>query len=376
MCSQQETFNSMVLSHLNHFSLAGLLQFYRLMGSATAVLDHASHIRDVMPDASPRLVQALADTSEAKKRAEVEWQYDEAHQIQPLCMADERYPLRLTECDDAPLVVYYRGNADLNTRRVINVIGTRHATIYGKDLVHRFVTDLRKFCPDVLIVSGLAYGIDICAHRKALETGLPTVAVLAHGLDELYPNSHRETAIQMLQQGGLLTEFMTQTRADKRNFVQRNRIVAGMSDACVLVESAAKGGGLITASIARSYNREVFAFPGAVGAPYSEGCNQLIRDNGAALLTNAEDFVKAMGWEDDSILVKERQQGIERQMFPELSTDEQALVRVLSRTNDLQINMLATQANLPIHRVTALLFELEMKGVIKTLAGGACHLIQ
>lgn len=179
----------------------------------------------------------------------------------------------------------------------------------------------------------------------------------------------------MLQQGGLLTEFLTGTNADKVNFVRRNRIVAGLSDACLLVESAAHGGGLITARLARDYNRDVFAFPGSVGLPYSEGCNNLIRDNAAGLITGASDFVKAMGWEDERQLCTAQQQGIARQLFPDLTADEQLVVTQLQHTNDLQINILTVRSGLPVSRLTALLFSLEMKGVVKTLAGGVCHLL-
>ena len=179
----------------------------------------------------------------------------------------------------------------------------------------------------------------------------------------------------MVHHGGLLTEFPTQTQPIPQNFVQRNRIVAGMSDACILVESAAKGGGLITARIARSYNREVFAFPGRVGDKASEGCNNLIRDNGAALITSATDFIQAIGWNDETLLAQAQQQGIERNLFPQLSSTEQAVVDVLKKNNDLQINMLSVQSNIPVARLTATLFELEMKGVVKMLAGGVYHLL-
>ena len=230
-------------------------------------------------------------------------------------------------------------------------------------------------CPQVLIVSGLAYGIDICAHREALACGYDTVGVLAHGLDQIYPYHHRDTAVQMLSHGGLLTEFMSNTSADKPNFVRRNRIVAGMADSTIVVESAARGGGLITAEIAQSYDRAVFAFPGAVGMPYSEGCNHLIRDNGAALITCAEDFVKAMGWPVEALRQQARTEGIERTLFPDLSPEETSIVSLLQQTNDLQLNILSVKTGIPIGQLTALLFQLEMKGVIKPLAGGMYHLL-
>lgn len=373
---QQEILNTILLTRLNYFSLAGMLELYRKVGSATLIMEHKNNLRDILPDASDKLVNAIQNSDEARKRAEVELEYDLRYGIEPLTMNDERYPSRLKECDDAPLMLFYKGNANLNQQRVINIVGTRHCTPYGEDLIRRFITDLKQLCPQVLIVSGLAYGVDINAHRQALDKGYETVGVLAHGLDDLYPNRQKETALRMIEQGGLLTEFLTQTNADKINFVRRNRIVAGMSDACILIESMAHGGGLITCQISQSYNRDVFAFPGRIGDAYSEGCNNLIRDNGATLLTSAADFVKDMGWQDDAKLMRAKQQGIERSLFPDLSPEEQSIVDVLSRNNDLQINMISVQSGIDISRLTVLLFQLEMKGLIRTLAGGMYHLLK
>ncbi len=373
---QQEILNTILLTRLNYFSLAGMLELYRKVGSATLILEHKNDIRDILPDASDKLIQALQTCDEARKRAEVELEYDLRYGIQPIPMNDDRYPQRLKECDDAPLMLFYKGNANLNQQRVINIVGTRHCTPYGEDLIRRFIADLKQISPRVLIVSGLAYGVDINAHRQALAHGYETVGVLAHGLDDLYPSRHRDTAIQMIEHGGLLTEFLTQTNADKINFVRRNRIVAGMSDACILIESAAKGGGLITTEISQAYGREVFAFPGRVGDAYSEGCNNLIRKNGAGLITSAADFVKDMGWQDDATLMRAKQQGIERSLFPELSAEEQAIINVLSRNNDLQINIISVQSGIEIGRLTSLLFSMEMKGILKTLAGGMYHLLK
>lgn len=374
--TEQETLNMMALCRLNYFSLTSLRQLYDLLGSATAIVEQRHALTSLVPDLSPRVVQGFSGLDEAMKRAEAELEYDRTHGIEPLCMGDDRYPQRLKECDDAPLMLFYKGTADLNQRRVVCIVGTRRSTVYGDDLIRRFMSDLRQYCPQVLIVSGLAYGIDICAHRNALQNGYETVGVLAHGLDDLYPPRHKQTAAQMIEQGGLLSEFFTCTNAEKMNFVRRNRIVAGMSDACILVESAAHGGGLITTRLSRDYNRDVFAFPGRVGDPYSEGCNNLIRDNGAALISNAHDFVLAMGWDEDATLQKARQQGIERQLFPNLSPDEKKVVDELQRQNDQQINMLTVRTGMPIHRLTALLFELEMKAVIRTLPGGVYHLVK
>lgn len=374
--SSQELLNTAILTRLSYYHLNTMVELYRQLGSATAIVEQRKELRTLFPGLPRKISEALSDINAVRKRAEEELAYAERHGITVLTPLDDGYPRRLKECDDAPLMLFYKGTADLNATHIINIVGTRHSTPYGQDLVRRFVADLRILCPDVLIVSGLAYGIDICAHRQALDNGLATIGVLAHGLDDLYPTAHRDTANRMVAQGGLLTEFMTRTNADKLNFVRRNRITAGISDACVLVESAAKGGGLITTRISKDYNRDVFAFPGPVGAPYSEGCNRLIRDNGAALITSAEDLVRAMGWEQDARLAQARQQGIERQLFPDLSADEQKVVDVLQKTNDLQLNIISVKCALPVGTVTSLLFTLEMKGVVKAFAGGTYHLIK
>lgn len=375
MTTREETLNAIALSRVNFYNLAGILEVYRRAGSATAVAEASRDIRTLIPDALPRMVEAFQDFSRLREKAETELEWDEKHGVEALTMTDARYPERLKHCDDAPLVLFYKGTADLNQQHIINIVGTRRCTVYGQDLIRRFIADLKQLCPGVLIVSGLAYGVDINAHRNALEQGFETVGVLAHGLDELYPPRHRDTARQMLRQGGLLTEYTTQTNPDKLNFVRRNRIVAGICDATILVESAARGGGLITCRIARDYGRDVFAFPGNVGAEYSEGCNNLIRDNGAALITSAEDFVRAMGWQEEQKVEQARHEGIERQIFPNLSDDEQRVVRVLQKQNDLQANVLSVQTGFSIQKLTTLLFGLEMKGVVRALAGASYHLL-
>ena len=371
----EEIFYTMALTRISNFNFAQALELYRAVGSAQMLYEHRNDIGDILKECSPRLMEALKDWDEPMKRAEAELKYMQEHGIRGITLNDDDYPQRLQECQDAPIILYYKGNSDLNQAKIVSIVGTRHITPYGQDLTRRFVTDLRTYCPKLLIVSGLAYGVDINAHRCALENKYETIGVLAHGLDQIYPYRHRETAAEMLNHGGLLTEFMTLTNADKPNFVRRNRIVAGMADAVVLVESAAKGGGLITAEIAQSYGRSVFAFPGRVDAEFSKGCNNLIRDNGAGLISNAEDFVRAMDWMDEVHRQQALADGIERNLFPDLSPEEQQVVSLLAKTNDLQLNILSTKTGLPIGQLTALLFQLEMKGVIKTLAGGMYHLL-
>ena len=373
--NEQQLLYNIALTRIGHFSLASALHLYRTLGSGEEIFLHRNEAQDILPDCSPRLIDNLKDWSEPLKRAEVELEFCRNNNIRVLCLGDDNYPKRLEDCADAPLVMYYKGNANLNQSRVINIIGTRHCTTYGADFIRRFIHDLKALCPEVLVVSGLAYGVDINAHQQALAVGYETVGVVAHGLDYLYPAAHKDVAREMVNHGGLLTEFMTCTNADKGNFVRRNRIVAGMSDACILIESAAHGGGMITAGIAFDYGREVFALPGRVGDHFSEGCNNAIRENKAMLLTSVEDCVKTMGWEDDALRIAAQKKGIERQLFPDLSPEQQRIVDVLTKSNDLQLNQLSVKTGIPIGDITSILFQMEMMGVVKPMAGGNYHLL-
>jgi len=318
-------------------------------------------------------VIAALDNPAAFLRAEHEMEFVEKNRLICLTLKDESYPSRLREREDTPAVLFFKGNTDFNRLRVIDMVGTRNATEYGKQFCADFLRDLSASCPDVLVVSGLAYGIDIHSHRAALANHLSTVAVLAHGLDRIYPYVHRKTAIDMLENGGLLTEFLTETNPDRHNFVSRNRIVAGMSDATIVVESADKGGSLITADLAVGYHRDCFAVPGRTSDASSRGCNLLIRDNKAALIQSAEDFIEAMGWNPAGEPVKP--EGIQRDLFPELSKDEECIVGILTRQGDLHVNALVVEADIPVNRMTGLLFELEMKGVVRAMVGGVYHLL-
>ena len=371
----QEIINAIAVSKMGFYKLSETLEILQKLGSATAIIEHRNNIKDVLPDASDKLIETLKNADRFLIQAEQEFIWTQNNGVEVLCWGDEQYPQRLKECADAPLTLFYKGSANLNKQRIISIVGTRKCTHYGQDLIKHLIMELQRLCPDVLIVSGLAYGVDINAHRMALDYHFETVGVLAHGLDYLYPHAHKETALQMLSHGGLLTEYCTNTKADKMNFVRRNRIVAGMCDACILVESALKGGGLITAGIAKDYSRDVFAFPGAVGAPYSEGCNALIAQNGAALITSANDLVVNMNWENISLLNKAKEKGIERELFPTLNTDEQKVVDILRKHNNLQINILLAQTDLSIGKLSAVLFELEMKGIVRAMAGGSYHLL-
>lgn len=371
----QELLNTIILTRLSYFHLNIMVELYRRIGSATAIIEQRRELPHLFPGLPQRIAEDLINIDVMRSRAEEELDFCEKHGIKAICLNDDDYPYRLKEVPDAPLMLFCLGNADLNSRHIINIVGTRHCTRYGEDLIRRFVADLRVLCPKILIVSGLAYGVDVHAHREALNNGLETVAVLAHGLDMIYPNSHRDIANEMIQHGGLATEYMTRSKPDRLNFVRRNRITAGLCDATILVESAKKGGGLITTRIAKEYNRDVFAFPGPVNAPYSEGCNNLIRDCGAGLITSAEDFVKAMGWEDEAMLEAARNKGIERDLFPNLSDDERKIVNALKRVNDLRQDEISVRTGIPVGSVIAIIFQLEMKGVVKAYAGGIYHLL-
>ena len=365
----------MTLTRIPALSLLNARMLVEQAGSASAVVDQHNHVRDIVPDAGERIVKALADIGQARRRAEAELEFAHSKRIRCLPFTDTgTYPRLLAECADAPLMLYYLGNADLNQRHIVSIVGTRKITEYGKDLCRQFVRDLHEACPDTLVVSGLAYGVDIHSHRAALEQGMPTVAVLAHGLDTIYPSVHRQTAVQMLEQGGLLTEYMSQTPGDKGNFVRRNRIVAGMSVATIVVESAARGGALITADLAAEYNREVCAFPGRTFDTYSNGCNRLIHDQKARLITGVDDFLDCVGWADER--KKEHSEARQQELFPQLSPEEQRILHCLETADSKAVNQICVEADLPFASVSALLFELELKGLVAVLGGARYRLVK
>ena len=278
--SEEEQIYSIALTMVPGIGHIGAKHLIDGMGNAVDVFRLRKEIPERIPEVSQRVIEAL-DCPQAVLRAEQEYEFIRKNRISCLSFHDEAYPSRLRECEDAPVVLFFKGNADLNSLHILNMVGTRNATDYGTQICASFLRDLKALCPGVLVVSGLAYGIDIHAHREALANELPTVGVLAHGLDRIYPHVHRKTAVDMLEKGGLLTEFLSGTNPDRHNFISRNRIVAGMCDATIVIESAEKGGSLITAELAEGYHRDCFAFPGRMSDEYSKGCNRLIRDNKA-----------------------------------------------------------------------------------------------
>jgi DNA processing protein len=336
------------------------------------IFTEKKHLLERIPGLSRRIIDEI-HKPEVLKRAEQEILFIEKNKINPLFITDSAYPKRLRECIDSPVVLYYRGNADLNVAKIVSVVGTRNASVYGRDMTDRLLHDIKEKFPDVLIVSGLAYGIDIIAHRAALRENLATVGVLAHGLDRIYPAAHRSTAVEMLNNGGLLTDFMSETNPDRQNFVKRNRIIAGIADCTIVVESAEKGGALITANIADSYNRDLFAYPGKAGDRYSEGCNSLIKFRKAALVTSAQDVFREMNW--DVYAQTTVRQVVQRNLFIDLNPEEKSVTGLLSKAENMQLNVLAIELNWPVSKLSGVLFELEMKGVVRCKPGGVYALV-
>jgi len=310
----------------------------------------------------------ILDTNALKSAAE-QLRFLQNYKIKVLFYTDAEYPQRLKNCFDAPVLLYYKGTADLNHARVVSIVGTRKATPYGLALCNQLAETLQGY--GVLIVSGLAYGIDVAAHKESLRYHIPTIGVLGHGLDRLYPAVHREIAQQMLKNGGLLTEFPPGTVPDKKNFPKRNRIIAGIADVVLVVEAASKGGALITAEIASSYNRDVFAFPGRTTDEYSMGCNFLIKTNRAALINHAKDLAYYMGWELVHDPVEARQMTIPMG----LSIPETCIVTLLGSSVSLRIDELGIKANIQQSKLAFYLLNLEMKGIIISLPGKVYQLV-
>ena len=296
------------------------------------------------------------------KAIEEEIVFCEAHQIKILSLSHPDYPKRLLNCFDAPTVLYYRGTADLNTSRIISIVGTRVNSDYGKQMTEQIVKELTA--QNVLIVSGMAFGIDAIAHRAALQNELATVGVMAHGLDTIYPAQHTNLAKELLQNGGLLTEFPRFTKPDKHNFPRRNRIVAGMADGTIVIETATKGGSMITAELTYDYNRDLFAIPGRVTDAKSMGCNKLIQQNKAALFTTTEQMMEVLGWQKKKVTAKKQ-----RELFVELSTDEQTIVTILQSKETVHIDEIYLTSGLSSSSVAVAMLNLELQNILVCLPG-------
>ncbi len=296
------------------------------------------------------------------QQAEREISFIEKFNITPFLFHGESYPERLKHCDDPPLVLFFKGEADLNTTKVISVIGTRKQTEYGKAAVEAYLEALN--CPEILVVSGLAYGIDQIAHRSAIKNGMKTIGVLASGLDVIYPASHTSLARDMTKNGGIITEFLSGTKPDKQNFPRRNRIVAGLCDALLVAETDVKGGSMITADMAAGYNREIFAIPGRINDRRSAGCNFLIRENKARLTTHPSDLIEFMNWESQS------PGPMQQKIFPDLGQDEQLILNLLRNADGIDIESLMARSGFNLSRLHMALLNLELEGLATKQPGG------
>lgn len=331
-------------------------------GGAEAVFSEKKKNLLKIPGIGNKLAASIL-SQDVLKRAEEEIKFIEQHKIKPLFFLDDDYPSRLKHCNDNPMMLYFLGNADLNYHRIISVVGTRKSSDYGREVCEKLINDFAAYNP--MIVSGLAYGIDSIAHKSSINAALPTVGILAHGLDILYPDVNKSLAKKMLENGGLLTEFMSKTKMDPSFFPRRNRIIAGICDAVVVIETNLKGGSMITAHIANSYNRDVLAVPGRVNDPNSAGCNYLIRANIAALLRSAEDLAFELGWD----LKEKTQPNPQKKLFIKLSAEEEKILNILNIIREAGIDWLCIESELPMSKVAAALLNLEFEGLVKSLPG-------
>lgn len=353
---REEWLNRIAITWCNRTKQRQLRQLLDRYGSATESIAH-----------HPEMISRAAI-----EHAQKELDFIEKHSVQLYYYKDSNYPYRLAQCTDAPLLLYAKGNVEVNPKHVVSIVGTRMPSERGKDWCRQLVIDLASHIPDLTIVSGLAYGIDVIAHKAALESGIPTIIVPAHGLDRIYPATHRNVAVQALEMGGLLTEYTTGTEPERHNFVARNRIVAGVSDAVVVVESKSKGGSLITAQMAQDYNRDVFALPGRFNDTCSAGCNDLIKHNKAQLIECAEDLIAAMGWE---AVIEQPTQTTMLELMYDLTDQQQQLINLLRDSEDgMHINQLVMETRLAYNMVSSELVMLELQDVVKSMPGGMWRL--
>ncbi len=333
-----------------------------IYGNAQSIFNAKKKELDAIDGIGTVRAKSIKDFSDFSS-SEEEIKFIEKYKITPVFITDEKYPKRLLNCYDSPSLLYYRGNADLNSSKIISIVGTRNNSDYGKQVCEKFIEELKT--ENVIVASGLAFGIDTIAHKSALKNNLQTVAVLAHGLDRIYPQQNKQLAKQITEQGGLLTEFISNTNPDKQNFPKRNRIVAGLCDAVVVIESGKKGGSLITAELGNSYNKDVFAIPGRTNDAKSEGCNYLIKNNKAALINSADDFLEMMNWKASPKSTAKRQ----RELFIELTPDEKIIVDILQQQESIQIDDLYFKSGLSSSAVATALLMLEMQNVVLSLPG-------
>ena len=332
-------------------------------GGAEAVFSEKKAALLKIPNVGETLADSITNNNVLTK-AEKEVDFIVKHRINFSFYLDDNYPERLKNCPDSPVIFFYKGDVDFARNKIISIVGTRQATQYGKELCNRLVDELCQRNHNPIVISGLAFGIDICAHRAALRNGLPTIAVLGHGLARLYPSAHTSTAREIAQQGAMLSEFLSNSPIEPANFVRRNRLIAGLSDLTVVVESNIRGGALITAEIANSYNRDVFAFPGRVTDAYSSGCNWLIKTNKANLLSSVADIEYIMNWDNESKPPVQH-----RELFPTLSPEEEKIMQLIRESGECPIDNLCFAMQIPVSKASALLLNLELAGLVHSLPG-------
>jgi len=331
-------------------------------GSAEKIFNTKGSLLKSIDGIGEILLKKLKDKSVFEKAAQ-ELKFIENEKIKVLHYKDENYPDKLKHCIDGPVLLFASGNFNFENRRLISIVGTRQITSYGTEFCKKLIEDLAIFNP--IIISGFAYGVDIVAHQAAMDTNLQTIGVLAHGLNQIYPKTHKKYVAKIEQNGGFLTEVWSNSNPDKENFVRRNRIVAGMSEATIVIESAEKGGSLITANLANDYNRDVFAVPGRITDKYSQGCNDLIKTQRANLLTSAADLVYCLNWELEAKSTKP----VQKQLFVSLDNEEQKIYEYLQKNGKQLLDVIALECDFPIFRISTLLLNMELKGVIRPLPG-------
>lgn len=329
-------------------------------GGVKAIFEASPKELRSIPGIGPKLAQNIVRQQFLEAAAQ-EVDFIKKYKIKPLFYLNDDYPHRLKHYADCPVMLYYSGQADLNHHRIIGVVGTRRPNHYGTTACEDLISGLKEYDP--LIISGLAYGIDITAHKKCLEEGIPTIGILGHGLSRIYPSQHQSVARQMVAQGGLLTEYTSDTSPEREHFPMRNRIIAGLCDALLVVQTARKGGSMISAEIANGYHKEVLALPGRVNDTYSQGCNHLIKSHKATLMESAADVAYAMGW-DKSASAPPRSQTMEN-----LSLEEQSVVAILQEKEEISIDQLTFAAQMASSQMAAVLLNLEFKGMVRTLPG-------
>lgn len=330
-------------------------------GDAEAVFKAKSSQLAAIDGIGNMLLKNFKDQSVFAK-AESELQFIASNLIKVTYFQDDAYPERLKHCFDSPLVLFSSGAIDLKSRKTISIVGTRQITSYGIEFCRKLIEDLASLNP--VIVSGFAYGVDIVAHQLAMENNLQTVGVVAHGLNQIYPKVHKKYVAKMEENGGFMTEFWSSSNPDKENFVRRNRIVAGMTEATIVIESAERGGSLITANMANDYNRDVFAVPGRVTDKYSQGCNTLIKTQKAHVLTSAADLIYMLNWDLEKAV-----KPVQKQLFVALDDDEQKIYDYLLQSGKELLDIIALECDFPIYKISGILLNMELKGVIRPLPG-------